>query len=263
VRQSNPTNTLRIVSYNILDGGGRRAGVLGDVIEAQQPDVVGLVEAEDLAVVEGLAGRLGMDFVHAPGNSHASALLSRWTIRDSINHALLEPALSKSLLEVTVIDPAGREWVFGVVHFHAGAAEADERRREEELAVVLRVFAPHREAGRPHLLCGDFNANSPVQQIDPARCKPRTRKEWEQNGGHIPRRVVQRLLDAGYVDSLHAAYPREAQTTASFTTEHPGQRVDYVFTFAIDPGRIKSAWVYQVKPAADASDHFPAGAEIL
>ena len=65
--------------------------VLGDVIEAQRPDVVGLVEAEDPAVVETLAGRLGMDFVHAPGNSHASALLSRWTIRDSINHALLQP----------------------------------------------------------------------------------------------------------------------------------------------------------------------------
>jgi endonuclease/exonuclease/phosphatase family metal-dependent hydrolase len=254
---------MRIVSYNILDGGGRRAGLIGDVIEAQRSDVVGLVEAEDLAVVEKLAGRLGMDFVHAPGSSHASALLSRWTIRDSINHGLLEPALSKSLLEATVIDPTGREWVFGVLHLHARAAEADERRREEELDAMLRVFAPHREADRPHLLCGDFNSNSPVQQIEPARCKPRTRKEWEQNGGQIPRRVVQRLLDTGYVDSMCAVYPREAQTTASFTTEYPGQRVDYVFTFGVDPGRIKSAWVYQVKPAADASDHFPVGAEIL
>jgi endonuclease/exonuclease/phosphatase family metal-dependent hydrolase len=253
---------MRIVSYNILDGGGRRAGLLGDVIEAQRPDVVGLVEAEDVRVVEDLAGRLGMDFVHAPGNSHASALLSRWTIRDSINHALLQPALSKSLLEATVIDPAGREWVFGVLHLHAHATEADERRREEEIEVILRVFAPHREAGRPHILCGDFNANSPVQQIDPARCKPRTGKEWEENGGHLPRRVVRRLLDAGYVDTLQAVYPREAQTTASFTTEYPGQRVDYVFTFGIDPARIKSAWVYQVKPAVEASDHFPVGAEI-
>ena len=254
---------MRIVSYNILDGGGRRAGGIGDVIESQRPDVVCLVEAEDAAVVEGLASRLGMDFVHAPGNSHASALLSRWTIRDSINHALLQPAISKSLLEATVIDPAGREWVFGVLHLHAHATEADERRREEEIDVVLRVFAPHRDAGRPHFLCGDFNANSPVQQIDPARCKPRTRKEWEQNGGQVPRRVVQRLLDAGYVDSLHAVYPREAQTTGSFTTEYPGQRVDYVFTFGIEPDRIKSAWVHQVNPAAEASDHFPAGAEIL
>src|SRR5213079_2514066 len=116
-------------------------------IEAQRPDVVCLVEAEDLAAVEGLAKRLEMDFVHAPGNSHASALLSRWTIRDSINHALLQPGLSKSLLEATVTDPAGREWVFGVLHFHAHATEADERRREEELEVVLRVFAPHRDAG--------------------------------------------------------------------------------------------------------------------
>ena len=37
---------------------------------------------------------------------------------------------------------------------------------------VLEVFRGHREANRPHLLCGDFNANAPYQRIDPARCKP-------------------------------------------------------------------------------------------
>src|SRR5438874_7607884 len=98
---------MRIVSYNILDGGEGRADPLGEVIEAQRADVVALVEASDLTVVERIAKRLDMDFVHAPGKKHASVLLSRWTIRESINHALLHKALSKSLLEVTLVDPAG------------------------------------------------------------------------------------------------------------------------------------------------------------
>jgi len=253
---------MRIVSYNILDGGRDRADALADVIEGQRPDVVGLVEAEDLAVVEHIANRLGMDFIHAPGNSHASALLTRWTIRESINHAALRPELEKSLLEVVVVDPAGREWVFGVVHLHARASEDDERRREEELAVVLRAFADYRAAGRPHVLMGDFNANSPVQRIDPGRCKPSTQKAWEANGGQVPRRVVQRMLDEGYVDSLHAVRGAEAAELTSFSTEYPGQRVDYIFTFRIPPGRLTEAWIERGAAAKDASDHFPVGLEI-
>lgn len=253
---------MRLVSYNILDGGTGRADKLAEVIASQRPDVVALVEAEDPAVLEQIAGRLGMDFIQAIGNSHASALLSRWPIVETVNHALLRPALSKSLLEGVVVEPGGREWTLGVVHLHARASEEDESRRERELEEVLDVFAEHRRQARPHLLAGDFNSNSPVQEIDPARCKPRTREEWERNGGDVPRRVVQRLLEAGYVDTLHAADPQAARTGGSFTTEHPGQRVDYIFAYGIEPDRIKSAWIEQGPAAKEASDHFPVGVEI-
>src|SRR4051794_32871835 len=118
---------MRLVSYNILDGGTGRADALASVIRARDPDVVALVEAEDPAVVDAISRSLGMSAVQAIGNSHASALLTRgstqlaraWTIRDSINHALFRPALTKSLLEATVLSPSGAEWIFGVVHLHA------------------------------------------------------------------------------------------------------------------------------------------------
>ena len=255
---------MRLVSYNILDGGEGRVEALAGVIEAQRPDVVGLVEADSKAVVDDLAARLKMDFVHAPGNTHASALLSRWPIRESINHALLHPAkLEKSLLEATVAEPGGgREWTIGVVHLHAHATESAERRREQELEVVLSVFAARRMAGVPHLICGDFNANAPYQQIHPALCKPRTQREWDQNGGGVPRRVVQRMLDEGYRDSLRELDPVGAEVKGSFTTEHPGQRVDYVFTYGLDPGRLTRAWVVYTPPAKEASDHFPVALEV-
>src|SRR3954447_2035020 len=103
---------MRVVSYNILDGGEGRADPLAEVIEANRPDVVALVEATDLSVVERIANRLKFDFVQAPGRKQSSALLTRYTIRESINHALLRPGLSKSLLEATIVDEGGREWGF-------------------------------------------------------------------------------------------------------------------------------------------------------
>jgi endonuclease/exonuclease/phosphatase family metal-dependent hydrolase len=253
---------MRIFSYNILDGGEGRADPLGEVIEAQRADVVALVEATDLTVVERIARRLNMDFVHAPGKKQASALLTRWTIRDSTNHAALHKELSKSLLEATVVDPSGAEWIVGVVHLHAHAADADERQREREIRVVLDAFAPHRAAGRPHLICGDFNANSPVQKIDPERCKPSTRKEWADNGGHLPRRVIGSVLSDGYVDTLHAVRGDDAATHGTFSTQFPGQRVDYIFAHGFDRSRLKDAWIEYDRLAKYASDHFPIGAQI-
>jgi endonuclease/exonuclease/phosphatase family metal-dependent hydrolase len=255
---------MRILSYNILDGGKERADALAAVIEPQRPDVVGLVEADDKQVVERLAGRLKMDVLHAPGNSHASALLSRWPIRESINHAVLHPAkLEKSLLEATVAEPSSsRQWTIGVVHLHAHGTEEAERRREQEIDVVLGVFENQRLASGPHVLCGDFNANAPYQVIDPQKCKPRTRREWVQNGGGLPRRVVQRILDAGYRDSLYEFDRKAGATQGTFSTEFPGQRVDYIFTFGIEKDRLKRAWIIYDPPARDASDHFPVGLEV-
>jgi endonuclease/exonuclease/phosphatase family metal-dependent hydrolase len=253
---------MRIVSYNILDGGEGRADPLAEVIEAQRPDVVALVEAEDLAVVERIAKRFKMDFVHAPGNSHASVLMTRWTIPESINHAPLHPELEKSFMTASVVTPEFGPMQFGVVHLHAHGRKEDEAIRERELKVVLDVFRDERDAKRPHIVCGDFNANAPHQRIDPAKCKERTRKDWEANGGSLPRRVVQRMLDAGYIDSLHAVDPVRGETMGTFTTQHPGQRVDYIFTHGIDRSRLRKAWIEQDRLATYASDHYPVGLKI-
>jgi endonuclease/exonuclease/phosphatase family metal-dependent hydrolase len=253
---------MRIVSYNILDGGVGREAQLLAVLEAQRPDLVGLVEAEEPAVVVHLARQLKMDLITAPGDSKASALLSRFPIRHTINHAPLHKELSKSLLEAAIIGPNGIEWNIGIVHLHARAAEEDEQKRELEIAEVLKIFAPQRDAGRPHLLAGDFNSNAPYQKIDPQRCKPSTRRAWEENGGWIPRRAVQRILDAGYLDSLRVVDREASETAGTLSTEFPGQRVDYIFAYGVEPARIEAAWVYSASVAREASDHFPIGVQL-
>ena len=252
---------MRILSYNILDGGADRADLLIQVIQGQRPDVVGLVEADDPAVVERFAKQLQMDFIHAPGRKGASAFLSRLAIRHTINHAPMHPAITKSLLEAAIVN-GGEELTFGVLHLHAHASEADEAVREREIAEALKIFEPYRAGRRPHLLMGDFNANAPTQRIDPAHCKKSTREEWAKNGGYIPRRVIQAILDAGYVDSFHALHPDLADTSGTFSTEFPCQRVDYIFTFGIDPRRLREAWIVYDPPAKEASDHYPVGLEL-
>ncbi|CAN5599869.1 hypothetical protein BH10PLA1_BH10PLA1_18910 [soil metagenome] len=252
---------MRIVSYNILNGGEGRADPIAEVIEAQRADVVTLVEADNLEVIERIAKRLKMDFIFAPAGSHAGAILSAWPIMTTTNHSLLlDGNWMNAFVEARVVDPAGEEWNIVAVHFAAHASEERELLRESQLESVMKRLASLK--GPQHILAGDFNSNSPIQTLDTTKCMPRTQEEWDANGGKIPRRVIQRLLDAGYIDTLHAASPATAETGGTFTTQFPGQRIDYIFTHGIEPARIKSAWIESDRLAKYASDHFPVGAEI-
>jgi endonuclease/exonuclease/phosphatase family metal-dependent hydrolase len=253
---------MRLVSYNILDGGTGRADPLAEILLAQRSDIIVLVQTQDPAVVERIAARAKMDYIRAGDERQSATILSRWPIIETVDHGALRREVSKALLEASVRRPDGTEWVIGAVHLHAGAFEADEQVREKELGAVLDAFARHRRANRPHVLAGDFNANAPYQQIDPSQCKPKMRRAWAENGGSVPRRVVQRFLDSGYVDTLRATDEQKAATDVSFTTLHPGQRVDYVFSFGFAPERVRHAWIEHDRLAKYASDHYPVGVEI-
>lgn len=248
---------MRLVSYNILDGGLGRADPLAEVIEAQRPDIIVLVEADDPTVIDRIAGRLRMDAIAVQGKRHGAAILSRYQIVESVNHSLLSDAFTDCVLEATLRQPDGRQWPIIAVHLHPRAADSDESIRQREIESLLQITADLRSQNQPHLLAGDFNANSPIQQIDIEKCKPKTRKEFAANGGSIPRRAISQLLQAGYVDSLHAVQGDAAKSIASFTTQYPGQRVDYIFTHGIDPSRLNDARVEHDRLARYASDHFP------
>jgi endonuclease/exonuclease/phosphatase family metal-dependent hydrolase len=257
IQDQQDCGNMRIVSYNILDGGVGRADPLAEVVQAQNPDIVVLVEADDPAVIERIASRLKMDAARADGKKHGAAILSRWPIVESINHSRLHDQFADCVFEATIRDPNSREWPIAAVHFHPRATEEAENRREMEIDALMQIYAAHRKENRPHLLAGDFNANSPDQKIVPENCKPRTQKEIAENGGTLPRRAVTKLFENGYSDSLVAAHGKAAGEMGSFTTQYPGQRVDYIFTFGIDRNRFSEARVEQDRLAQFASDHYP------
>jgi endonuclease/exonuclease/phosphatase family metal-dependent hydrolase len=254
---------MRVVAWNILDGGVGRADPIAEVLLAQRPDLVALVEADDQSVIDRLASRLRATAVRGQARKGTSAaILSRFDFVHTINHAALHEDGPRSCLEARLRDPDGREWDVFAVHLSARATLDDEQRRLVELSRLLEITAPRRRENRPHLLLGDFNSNSPVQHFDPASAHPRTREAYQANGNVLPRMVVQRLLDEGYLDTLHAVLGDRARSLMSFTTLHPGQRLDYVFAWGMSPGHLHDAWIEHDSLARYASDHFPVGATL-
>ena len=252
---------MRIVSYNIYEGGVGRADPIAEVLLAQRADVIALVEADDAEVLDRIAWRLGFDYVAAEGKAgRTAAVLTRGRIVESVNHVAVprdSDDAPRSFLEA-VVEVDGVALPVGVVHLTARASEENEATREREIDFILDRFAARRNAGEPHVLLGDFNANSPIQTLVRDRLPDKTRPSFDANGD-LPRRAIGKLLAAGYADALAAAHPDAAAVTASFTTRKPGQRPDYVFAFGV---AVADAWVEQDRLAVYASDHFPVGAAL-
>lgn len=170
----------RIVSYNILAGGyglkakgTRRAQQLIKVISSMQPDIVGLVEAlnpqmtEKPTVLDEIAQTLGMQLITSDKLAHSHqdypiALLTHLPIVSTKLH-VVSGLRAKPLLEVCVEEADGQHLTVFVIHLSAAFNHgwAGNHLRQREVEEILRVTAPLRVEGKPHILMGDFNTLSP------------------------------------------------------------------------------------------------------
>lgn len=169
----------RIVAYNILAGGyslrengSRRTNQLARIIRSAQPDLVGLVEAtfpqltRRPFVIEDLAEQLGMQLVLGgelgEANDYEVALLTRLPVIHTRLHRR-PGVLNKPFLEVCVEEENGEHLTVFVVHLSAAFNQkwAGEHIRRRETQELLRVTAPLREQGIPHVIMGDFNEMMP------------------------------------------------------------------------------------------------------
>ena len=105
---------VKILTYNILDGGVGREAFLCEIVQSQHADVIVLQEVLAAPFVEQLARALNYDLYIAPGsNRHALALLTRFPIltRNSYH----PPPLRHTLLEARVdYAPGAGLYIFGV-----------------------------------------------------------------------------------------------------------------------------------------------------
>jgi endonuclease/exonuclease/phosphatase family metal-dependent hydrolase len=240
--------SLRIATYNIRKGGGRRAALIGDVLADLDPGVVVLQEATSAHVVDDLADRLGAGVV-VRRRGWSVALLARAPVAMTRWHRL---ASGRSLLEAEIPDHDLR--VLGV-HLVAGMSRRFERRRERELDGLLAVAGSGVYAGRT-LIAGDLNAVAPGDALAVASL-PRWIRLLARIDGGIQTTVVARALDAGYVDCFRALHPAEPGPTLPAWA--PTVRLDYLLASPAVARRAVACSVGvpgSARPVA-ASDHLP------
>jgi endonuclease/exonuclease/phosphatase family metal-dependent hydrolase len=224
---------VRVLSYNIWDGGGDRLPLIADVVALQE------VRRESAST---LARMLGMELAFGEGNSLLDvhvAWLSRRPASRARNHRL--PQLAKTLIAVEVDD------------LELFATHLTSRRevhlfpREGEIAAIIGVL---RKARAAHLRVGDFNA---LQRGDPVGPPPPA-VEFQPGRAGSPS-VLDPLLELGYVDCFRLLHSDAPGWT--YAASHPWLRLDYAFASPALAPAIRNCDVIDTEPARIASDHLP------
>ena len=250
---------MRVMTYNIQDGGAQRADLIADVIAQANPDVALLNEADDPDIAASLAGQLGLHHVWAPGSGDKHiALLSRLPILDwqIYNRRPLTQA-------VLVVRVAGR-WkmeamppssiclycVHLLPYFMLLPYEFARWRTVRALLSLIK-----REAPGAHLILGDFNAVIRGEQADTSLFPPKRQSQLRLQLNRQPHFALAPVRRAGYVDCYRNMHRQRPGLT--WMTTRPSARLDYVFA---DPDlalRLLACDVFTLPPSEQASDHYP------
>ena len=244
---------MRLLTYNIRDGGEGRVGALAAVINHCAADLVLLQEAVRPSVVESLAVATGMGAWGARPR-HSLGFLSR---RPVAHYRWHRPAASRRAFLEIVPEERGLR-IFGV-HLSAVHSNWTERLRVRELRAILRGVGHKDEF---HVIAGDHNTLAPGEELDLRKLPPRLRAVAWLTGRRIRWETIQAMLDAGYVDGYRSLHGRDPGCT--FPTWDPHVRLDYAFVPLAWCRQLTACAVVTDHPAlGQASDHLPLLAELV
>lgn len=233
---------LRVMTYNIHHGEGLDGKVdllrIAQLIQRESADIVALQEVDkgvtrtaqrdlpaELAELTGMACVFSNNFPFQ-GGEYGNAVLTRFPVLRVTNtpYQMLREGEQRGLLQM-VLDLHGRELVFMNTHIDYWPDDAERILNVGEIETRMKQYA-----GRPIILCGDFNAT------------PETR--------------VCRKLSENFEDTWARIGQGDGFTIPA---SQPTKRIDYIWITkdkSLEPLKV---WV----PQSDASDHLPVVAEFL
>ena len=249
---------MKVMTYNILDGGEGRKKAILEVIRSIQPDIVILQEVYTPDFLQDLATVLDMEPFFATGNKKRRvALLSRLPIRTAKSHHPVFP-IWRNVVEADIeYKPNKTLRVIGV-HPKASLGILSEWWRWWEAKHTLKHINSH--SSKPCLIAGDFNAIAPGDSI-----VMETMPQWLKlilrlQGNRTYQFSIREYLSNGFIDSFRYLNGGEAGFT--LPPPNPNSRLDYVFVNSNLKDYLKKCWVVREPIVVEkASDHYPVVAE--
>src|SRR6266699_6860474 len=150
--------SLKLMSWNIQEGGDARLDAIAALIGAQKPDCVALLEVDRLGNAEALASELRMALTYGEANCpSAVAWLTTQPPVKAENHRL--PQLAKTLLEIEL------EWNGAPLRLFAThlGSRWNIQQPADEVVTILQVL--ERSGVDRHVLAGDMNALRPGDPV--------------------------------------------------------------------------------------------------
>lgn len=249
--------SLRVMTYNILDGGANRASFIFEVIQKAQPDLVILQEVVTEEFLKSLSLSLGMSYFIGKGNKERKvALISKLPVRSFKSHHPVFPIWRNFIDAEIEYEPTKTARIVGV-HPMANLGIVFEIWRMLEARHITRYV--RRYENLPCLIAGDFNAIAPGESV-----KTETMPKWLRwiiylQGNRVYHFSIAKLLCAQFTDCFRVLNVDEGFTLPA---PNPNSRLDDIFVNAKMKPYLKKCWVVREPESVNgASDHYPVMAE--
>jgi len=155
--------SLRVMTYNILDGGEKREPHILEVIQSVKPDVVILQEVFTENFLKFLSYSLGMSYYIGAGNKKRKVvLLSKLPIRTFKSHHPVFPIWRNFIDAEIEYEPNKTTRIIGV-HPMANLGIVFEIWRLWEARYVINHIRNFQT--EPCIIAGDFNAIAPKEKV--------------------------------------------------------------------------------------------------
>lgn len=254
---------MKLMTYNILDGGDDRIGTIIEIINREAPDYLTINEANGFdennqGRLKDLAKRTGLPNYHlalSGIHDYHVAVLSKYPFKVVEE---IKPMIRAGIATVVNTD-------FGelsIVGTHLAPYSEDLRIPEIELIIEHQSKYDHR------ILMGDMNSLSPkdgyskkiVDSFNDVQLKKFTTDR------KLRFDVVQKLIDGGYVDVgllLGDQKVITAPTASNEDVAHAAMRLDYMFVSESLRDKVSTYKVVKNENTEKASDHYPVIVELV
>ncbi|MEU4241342.1 endonuclease/exonuclease/phosphatase family protein [Actinoplanes sp. NPDC026619] len=242
--------TVRLLTWNIRTGGGKRLPAIEAVLRREQPDLVCLQELrgfdqgriDRLARELGLQGHLARSVFGQPVAVLARGISRRRSVTSRLHHAAAAVTTGDLTLVSTHLNPF-----------------SPERRRREATWLAARFHA----ASRLVLLAGDLNGLHPGEEHTLAGLDPRYHRRHLAADGTVDTRGLAAFERGGLSDLWPGTGDgHTVPTTQGGGAEFGAMRLDYVLGNPAAAGLVREMRVLRGGETEYASDHYPLLAEL-
>lgn len=253
---------MRIATYNLFEGASGSYNRLVVFAREAKLDVLCLQEVNgwqdnDFARLRDFTDQI-LFAAYAYGNSNTEYKLATVSKYAIIKQTLHAEAFWHAALEVRLQVGGGQDGAAQEVSiFNIHLDPWQESSRDKEIARLLATVDP----ARPTIITGDFNSLSRQDNYPPALLTELQSRGISKFGtSALEFTVIDRLLQAGFVDVAAAAGTFETTVPSAFNTDKNHEvpvRVDYMFVSPALVPLVKQVEVIKSDLTDAVSDHYP------
>lgn len=231
-------DTLKLLSWNILHGGGKRARSILEAIEAESPDIVTLQEfrngASRAEMVDGLSA-MGLEHQRVPETSsnrdNTVIIASKFPFESSIFPNNISADNGANVIQATFKGPIALN-LFAVHLPH----------KQKQLPYFEALLdLPKTFSSQSSIIIGDFNCGIPFEDSE-------TKSFYATH-------LFQQLLRDGWVDAWRSRNQKKREFTWISTKQQNGFRYDHALVSADVDQKISNIRYQHDVRLARISDH--------